>query len=494
MIYSSYAFIFGFLPASLLAYHLVRRHVGGHAAIFALIAASLFFYGYWNPPYLALLVGSVVANYGFAWLTSKSESRWPVALGVVANLAVLGYFKYRNFFLENAAYALDIDLSLGGLVVPLAISFFTFQQIAFLIDCHNRRAALPPFPNYAAFIIFFPQLIAGPIVLFREMDKQLQAVAAREDIGLAMAGPGVVIFAIGLFKKVVVADTLGPYANAAFANAETLTFLEAWIGSTTYALQLYFDFSGYSDMAVGLALMFGFRIPFNFDTPFRATSMVEFWKRWHITMTRFFMNYLYSPIAIAFTRFSMQRRLGRYPDFALTILIPIFITFALSGLWHGADWTFVMFGLVNAAGLICNHFWGRFKLPPIPAILGWFLTMIVVVVSFVYFRADTMADAHAILGAMAVPTNFALPNWLSGLAEALGAPWRSLSLFVQGAYTVRLFVYVALAGILSLVLANPAADPDSVTPSWRWAAVAAAMLCIAVGLIERPQAFIYFQF
>ena len=240
--------------------------------------------------------------------------------------------------------------------------------------------------------------------------------------------------------------------------------------------------------------MLGIQLPFNFDVPFRSTSMVEFWKRWHITMTRFFMMYVYSPIALSLMRWTTSRQLPGPYSFFLTILVPITITFLLSGLWHGAGWTFVAFGAVNAVGLTINHAWKELKLPTLPSVLGWLLTMITVVVSFVYFRATSLEDAHSIILSMFNPIQIILPNWVSQMAEILNIPWQSLSFLATGTYSMRLFVWIILLIILLMIRTNPAANPQRISPSWRHAFVVAAGFLIALGLLDRPQAFIYFQF
>lgn len=477
-----------------LAFHGLRILAGGSVALTGIALASLAFYAWWNPPYIVLLLGSVAVNYGFARLLSNGGGRWILLSAVSLNLAAIGYFKYRNFFLDNVASLIGESWSLEPVFVPLAISFFTFQQIALLCDVSEGQAKVRGPRDFLAFVVLFPQLIAGPIVLFREMAEQFEALKLGTLDAFKWVGPGVVIFTLGLFKKVVLADTIGPYADTAFAQVSTLTLLEAWGAALAYSLQLFFDFSGYSDMAVGLGMLFGFRFPINFNRPFRAVSMIDFWKRWHITMTRFFMMYLYSPIALSIGRMVMERRLSGVPEFILAVAVPITITFLLSGLWHGAAWTFVAFGAVNAVGLISNHAWKKAKLAKLPKPLGWALTMLTVMVSFVYFRAESLADAHHILLLMVSPSEFFLPNWLSGVADGLGFEWRTLSFFATGSYTVKLVFWVALLGILSLVMPNPAADPDKLRPSWGLALISGGMMWLSFALLDRPQAFIYFQF
>ena len=499
MLFSSREFLFVFLPIALLLYHGARHLAGGKAALAILSITSLFFYGWWNPPYLLLLLGSIVGNLFLARAIKARGSGtkgggWLLTVGVAANLAAIGYFKYRNFFIENIGYLFGESWDLGPIFVPLAISFFTFQQIAFLCDVADGKADPKDGLGFVTFVALFPQLIAGPIVLYREMALQFDAVEKGDGKGFTLFAAGLVVFVLGLFKKVVLADSIGPYADTAFANVEMLTFLEAWAAALAYSFQLYFDFSGYSDMAVGLGLMLGFSLPINFDTPFRAVSMIDFWKRWHITMTRFFMMYLFSPVALALTRFSMERRLTAKGEFVLAVAVPIVVTFLLSGLWHGAAWTYVAFGGVNAVGLVANHAWKKGKLPKLPRWVGWTLTMMTVVVSFVFFRAASLADAGHMLALMVDPWELVLPNWLSGIAESAGLPWHTLSFFATGSYTIRLAAWLAVLLPLSLLIPNMSKTAMSLRFGWGTAFAIAGMAWLSVSLLDRPQAFIYFQF
>ena len=494
MLFSSFEFIFGFLPITLVAFHVSRRFLGGKTALGAIIVASFAFYGWWNLPYLLLLILSIFGNFLFAKRLTSKPSKPILITGVVLNLAVLGYFKYRNFFLENITQLTDATWELEPLFIPLAISFFTFQQIAFIIDVNDGRSSLKEPVNYIAFVTLFPQLIAGPIVLYREIDEQFKNIGLSDNKTATNLSKGTIIFTIGLFKKVALADSIAPYADTAFALADKVTLLEAWAGAIAYSFQLYFDFSGYSDMAVGLGLMLGIQLPFNFDVPFRSTSMVEFWKRWHITLTRFFMMYFYSPIALKIMRWSSERDLAKFTRFFLTVTVPISLTFLLSGLWHGPDWTFIYFGAVNAIGLIINQAWRELKLFQLPGPAGWVLTMVTVIISFVYFRAASLTEAHAIISVMFDPTKLILPNWLSSAAETLNLPWQTLPFFASGSYTIRLLAWIVIMLGLSIVPRNPAAHAGDLDPSWKYALVIAFSFSITMGLLDRPQAFIYFQF
>ena len=378
----------GFLPAAFVIFHLIRAQVGGTAAIYALVALSMVFYAYWSVPFLVLLLVQIAVNFSVGRRLEVTRDRRTLAVAVFANLLLLGYFKYRNFFLENIGEAFGWHLHLASLVVPLGISFHTFQQIALLVDIKKGGAKLPPPLNYVMFVLFFPQLIAGPIVLHQEMGKQVSAVRSGGGPGLGWVGVGLLIFAFGLFKKVCLADNIAHYADVAFVPGRTLMMSEAWVGAAAFTLQLFFDFSGYSDMAVGLGLMFGFKLPNNFLVPYAACSIAEFWQRWHITMMRFFTMYLYNPLWLKSRRHLREYtdRPGQGLEFAATMAVPTLVTFFLSGLWHGAGWTFICFGLVHGFAMVINQAWKVIRLPAPPRALGWVLTMLIVVIGAVYFR------------------------------------------------------------------------------------------------------------
>jgi alginate O-acetyltransferase complex protein AlgI len=499
MVFSDPIFLLGFLPISLLIFHALRIGVGGTAAVTELIALSMLFYAYWSVPFLALLLAQIGGNYGLACRLEKEQERHILAFAVCANLCLLGYFKYRNFFLETVADLAGVRLHLESLIVPLGISFHTFQQIALLIDVKNRAAKVPPLLNYVFFVLFFPQLIAGPIVLHREMGQQVAAVRAGAGRGLNLLGPGILIFAFGLFKKVCLADNIAPYADLAFAPGHALMMPEAWIGTIAYTLQLLFDFSGYSDMAVGLGLMFGFKLPNNFLVPYAAWSPIEFWSRWHITMMRFFTMYLYSPLWLRMRRFARRSPLfggqpGKSTEFVLTIAIPVLVTFYLSGLWHGAGWTFICFGLTHGIGVVITQAWISAGLRSPPRWLGWFLTMIVVLVGAVYFRSSNLAQAHYILQQMFVPAHeLSVPGWLASLLP-IKPPIGTFTLFADFQNTVYCLAWTALLAALSVMLPPLAAEPEAIVPSPTKAVVLAAAVWLVIGMIGEPRTFLYFAF
>ena len=365
------------------------------AAKASLVFASLVFYSWWNVIYLPLLIGSLLFNYAAGILLSqKSEKNLPVGrrtlliVGLLLNIGLLGYFKYADFFLSNVNQLLGSDIALLHLVLPLAISFFTFQQIAYLVDCYRMEITETDFLNYALFITFFPQLIAGPIVHHKEMMPQF-ASKRTHIMQLKNIGTGLFIFSIGLFKKTVIADTFAVWATFGFDHTDTLNMLAAWTTSLSYTFQLYFDFSGYTDMAIGLALLFNIRLPINFYSPYKSTSLIEVWNRWHITLSKFVNMYIFNPIVRSFKHYSFTK--------GMTALL---LSMMIIGLWHGASWMFVFFGLMHGAGLVVNHIWKKKIRIKIHPLLGWFLTFNFLNISMVFFRATSLSDAFKVLGGM----------------------------------------------------------------------------------------------
>jgi len=494
MLFSDPVFLFLFLPLTVFTFHFIRTIFNGEAAMYFIVASSVLFYGWWNPPYLILLIGSVLFNFFVTRRLIQKSSSLVLLFGVSVNLVVLGYFKYRNFFMENIGLFIGQNWQFESIFVPLAISFFTFQQIAVLVDAKDGQVKKVQSLDFAAFVILFPQLIAGPIVLYREMEQQFKSLRDGNGPGLSLFGIGFVTFSLGLFKKVCLADGIAPFADAVFGAASQITMLEAWAGIMAYTLQLYFDFSGYSDMAVGLGMMLGLLLPINFNLPYRATSMIDFWKRWHITMTRFFMMYLYSPVALWVMRKSILSDWGKKKNFLFSIIVPIILTFFISGLWHGAAWTFVAFGVVNAAGLICNHFWKEWRLPAPPVLMSWFLTMLTIMVSFIYFRADSIFDAHLIMKAMVTPSQFILPNWLSMYADYFGIAWKTLPVFSSGTFTVRMLSWMTVLSVFAVLLKNKPLKLNQLKPTSWLAFSTAGMLWLSFGWLDEPRTFIYFQF
>jgi D-alanyl-lipoteichoic acid acyltransferase DltB (MBOAT superfamily) len=382
MLFNSQIFLLVFLPLTLLAYYGLAAERARREWL--LIFASLLFYGYWDYRLVPLLVFSVIANWLFSWSLRGRGQRTIVSLGIALNLAIIGFFKYADFFADTLAWATGGQHQPWNIILPLGISFFTFQQISYLADRHKGDAPLYGFREYFVYIAFFPQLIAGPIVRHNQFIYQLKEAPTRNGLHERLSR-GATMLAIGLFKKVVIADTAARIADPLFeaASLGALTFADAWIATLAFTFQIYFDFSGYSDMAIGLALMFGFTLPINFDTPYRATSIRDFWRRWHITLSRFLRDYLY--IELGGNRFGPLRQ-------ALAGAVTMF----LGGLWHGAGWTFVAWGTMHGLGLAGHAAWRRSGLA-LPRVAGWALTMLFVMASWVLFRAADFGDAAGIL-------------------------------------------------------------------------------------------------
>jgi len=367
-------------------------------AISWLVFASFFFYGWWNAAYIFLLLGSILFNYAAGILLSENQGKRILIAGVAANLGLLGYFKYSNFFIDNINALVGSDIIFNQVVLPLAISFFTFQQITYLVDSYQGESREYSFLHYCLFVTFFPQLIAGPIVHHREMLPQFakETLYKLKPENLLVGGT---TFIIGLFKKVVIADGMAAYASPVFQTAElstSLTFFEAWGGALAYTFQLYFDFSGYSDMAIGVGRMFGIILPANFFSPYKATSIIEFWRRWHMTLSRFFRDYLYIPM-------------GGNRNGNLGSMRNLFMTMLLGGLWHGASWTFVIWGGFHGIGLIVNHGFRSvrrslghdlLKRNVFGKVASWALTFLFIVIAWAVFRAESISGVLNMLQAM----------------------------------------------------------------------------------------------
>ena len=405
MLFNSSVFIFGFLPTVFIVYLLIGRLHRRKLQMAWLMVASLFFYAWWNPPFLLLLVGSVVANFGFAHFMGGLRGAKRHALFVVmvvGNLAPLFVFKYYDFFAITVNGLTGAEMGILHLAFPLGISFFTFQQIAYVIDVYRGDRESPDFLRYALFVTFFPHLIAGPIVHHKQMIPQFR-YNRRTNVRLIDVAVGLSMFTIGFVKKTVIADFVAKYVDSVFTVAGSgghVSMASAWVGAAGCAVQIYFDFSGYSDMAIGLARLFGVKLPINFNSPFKALSIIEFWRRWHITMTRFFTEYVYNPVAIGLTRRAASNDYGQLHYFAVCVLFPTALTCLVIGVWHGAGWNFIVFGAIHALLLTIAHSWRAMKMPKLAAPLSWLVTMVPVAVSFVYFRAHDMGTAHRIIGAM----------------------------------------------------------------------------------------------
>jgi D-alanyl-lipoteichoic acid acyltransferase DltB (MBOAT superfamily) len=397
MLFNSYSFIFVFLPVVLFGYFTAAR-LGELAPVIWLALASLVFYSFSNWPFVALLLASIAFNYFVGWLLISRHLRAGarsavLAAGVSGDLLALGVFKYAGFVVANFNAAFSTSFAVN-ILLPVGISFYTFTQIAFLVDAYRGKVARYALPHYALFVTYFPHLIAGPILHHRDMIPQFESAdSKRPNPRLILYG--LIIFGIGLFKKTGLADGIQPLVALAFHQASP-SFDQAWIGALAYTFQLYFDFSGYSDMAIGISLMFGIFLPVNFNSPYKANNIIDFWRRWHMTLSQFLRDYLYIPLGG-----NRHGSLSRYTNLMITML--------LGGLWHGAAWTFVAWGALHGVYLCLNHAWANYG-PPIPqtlqrpaGVVAFLLTFLAVVVAWVFFRADSLPSALYVLSRMADP-------------------------------------------------------------------------------------------
>lgn len=490
MLFNSSVFVFLFLPATLAIFFLLGRAGLRRPALGALLVGSLIFYSYWNPAHLPLVVGSVIFNYfigqavqhaagmprGKAWLT----------LGVCGNLALLAYFKYAGFLVQNFNAVAGTSFSVPAHVLPLGISFFTFTQIAYLVDTWKGATREFSAFDYSLFVVYFPHLIAGPIVHHRDLIPQLRRKeAARFD--WEPFATGITVFVFGLCKKVLLADNAARFATPMFtaaAGGEALSMVAAWSGTLAYTLQIYFDFSGYSDMAIGLAKMIGIRFPVNFDSPYRATSIVDFWKRWHITLSTFLRDYLYIPLG--------GNRHGRARRY-----LNVFVTMLLGGLWHGAGWTFIAWGAWHGLLITLNHAWRDFVAKGKPSesgvVVRRLFTFLAVMIGWVFFRANSIDTAFRILRTMAGiggtglgASSVSLEGWL-WLAGLLVLAW-----FFPNTQQITARFQPSLEKIEPLTRgwwARLAWEPDR-----KWSFACALLFLLAVLQLSKITEFLYFQF
>ena len=461
MLFHSQAFLLLFLPPVLVGFYLLS----GRVRLWWLLAASFAFYGYWDIRLLPLLAGSIAVNWALAAMwgrigaTERGASA-PIVAGVAMNLLLLGVFKYADFIAGSAAYAGGWAHDPWNIVLPLGISFFTFQQLSYLIDLRRGQAPVYGFRDYALYVAFFPQLIAGPIVRHNELVSQFGRDPWRDGTAERLSR-GALLLTFGLAKKVFVADRLARVADPLFqAAAGGLSFAESWVAAAAFGLQIYFDFSAYSDMAIGLALMFGFALPENFRSPYRAVSLRDFWQRWHMTLSRFLRDYLYVP-------------LGGSRHGVVRTAVALMATMLLGGLWHGAAWTFVLWGALHGLGLVVVHLWQRagFRLP---WMLGWVLTVTFVTAAWVPFRAHTLSDAGGMMAAMAGfdGADFAVRD--------LDKPW-----------IIPVAAALALLAPRAHALALEWVGPRPLLAAAAGALVVLVLLQVGVG---QNQEFIYFQF
>lgn len=495
MLFNSYEFLFLFLPIVLIGFHLLHLK-SRRIALAWITASSLVFYGYWDYRYIALIIPSIGINCALGHLIAHNNNRKWLMIGVAANLAVIAWFKYSLFiFLTVTRYSLEAPDFLKGIVLPLGISFFTFQQIAYLVNVWRGHEEPARLETHAFIVLFFPHLIAGPIVLYENIVAQVKRTRFKPGYFAATFSIGLLLFSIGLFKKVIVADSLAPFVNDIFKFADRtdydLLFPDAVLGAAAYSLQLYFDFSAYSDMAIGLGLMFGFKLPINFNSPYKATSIIDFWRRWHMTLSSFFRNYVYIPLG--------GNRKSVPAQYAY-----IMIVFFLTGLWHGAAWTFILWGVLHGVLVAINHFWSRtFWAQALRTaksdcirqsyvIVCWVLTMTAVSALWVVFRAASWRTVEKFTGAV---FDF---DFLGSHA----IPDANIYYVLSGAILLLFICCWFLPNSLQIVKwirkqksSAQGTQVGSIAKRWAYPAVAGSCLYLAVTSIGHVKsAFIYFNF
>lgn len=497
MLFNSYEFIFLFLPVTVVGFFLISKKKHAFGTLW-LVLASLFFYGWWDVKYVPLLCSSI----GFNYLVGRRIERLAashaiepgehvardipnaamrkgcLAFGIIINVLLLGYFKYMDFFLGTInAFAGEDIFDLPHIVLPLGISFFTFTQTAYLVDAYRGQTKNTSFLTYCEFVTIFPHLIAGPIINHREMIPQF--IADRTfSVNWDNMARGLTIFTIGLFKKVVVADSIAPWVNDIFTRADALTFLEAWIGALGYTMQLYFDFSGYSEMAIGLGLMLNLNLPVNFNSPYQSLSVIDFWRRWHMTLGLWVKNYLYIPM-------------GGGRSGTLKKMCNLFASMLIIGLWHGAGWTFVFWGGLHGVMLMINHLWRKTRIE-LPKVLCWTMTFLGVVICWVFFRAENFHDAWCMLTAMTDIGNIVLPaekahslSFLSSYGFSFGNVTNSL---------LTHFRFVIILTFLLAFLPNPIHFMKKFHTNRIWLATIILLGIVSFYHFSQISDFLYFQF
>ncbi|CAN5317365.1 peptidoglycan O-acetyltransferase [soil metagenome] len=469
MLFNSFDYLFLFLPIALIGYFVLSRH--STLALAWLTFASLAFYAWWNPAHLPLIIGSICFNFwlGQAIIRVKRQRRNLLWLGIAANLLFLGFFKYLHFASEIVTSLLGVSTTSAAIALPLGISFFTFTQIAYLVDTERGEVNETNPVHYALFVTFFPHLLAGPIIHHKEMMPQFANAATRRFDAESFAR-GLFLLALGLGKKVLIADPLGAIANAGYADIGALGFWDAWQTSLAYTFQIYFDFSGYTDMALGAALMFNIRLPINFNSPYRALDIQDFWRRWHMTLSRFLRDYLYIPLGG-----------GKRGD--LRVASNILVTFLLGGLWHGAGWTFIVWGAMHGVALVAFRFWKNAGMRmPNPA--AWMLTFLFVHVSWILFRATSLGDAGKMLNKL-VPDAASWqisPAFWTGLGQQASAG------------LVPTVVMLLIAAIFAALPRNSNALAEGFAGTVREGLASAALIALGVLSLGRVTQFLYFNF
>lgn len=483
MLFNSYIFIFFFLPLTIAGYYLLNHYGKNNWAKVELIVMSLGFYGYFNYSYLFIICGSVLVNYIFSKVILKYRSSAVIAkgtltLGVFFNIALIFYFKYFDFFISNINILFNQDYVLKNIVLPLGISFFTFQQISYVVDSYRGETKAYTFCEYMLFVTFFPQLVAGPIVLHNEMIPQFKE-KCNIKINYENWNKGIIYFTFGLVKKVLIADTFGIAVNWGYSNVEIMGCLDTIIVILAYTLQIYFDFSGYCDMATGIALFFNIELPRNFNSPYKATSIIEFWDRWHMTLSRFLKQYIYFPLG--------GSRKGK-----LRTYINVLIVFFVSGVWHGANWTFIIWGCLHGVANVFTRILGK-HWERVNKYIRQVITFIFINVTWVFFRASSLQEACEILSKLTCVSK--------GLSAELiqcfvTIEWKALSMFIPFINNMLVVIVIFMLGLgmyVALTQKNIYEIQWEIGSKWLSLLVAVLLVWCVVSL-SGVTTFLYFNF
>lgn len=478
MLFNSYEFILYFLPLSVIVYFILNKYKLIQLSKAWIVLMSLIFYSWWNIKYLPLILISMLFNYAIGSTLNNSDNeslkinrKAVLVFGISANLLLLGYYKYFDFFITNTNSLFGTSFPLLNIILPLGISFFTFTQITYLVDAYRKVVKELDLLNYALFVTFFPHLIAGPILHHKDMMPQFASLK-NKILNYKNISTGIFLFVVGLVKKVIIADALASLVHTGFDLYHPLTFVEAWLVSLSYTLQLYFDFSGYTDMALGAALMLNIKLPINFNSPYQAVNIQDFWRRWHITLGNFLKNYVYIPLG--------GNRNGTFNTYK-----NLFITFVICGIWHGAGWLYITWGALHGAAIVINRAWQKLGIK-LPKVIAWFLTFNFVNIAWVIFRAPSFSAAKLILKGMFGFNGMIIPKIYHGELRFDGSfDWRY--------YTMTVIIMI-IAFLVVLIAKNSNYLASKFKPTATYAIILSFIFCWILFNMSKVSEFLYFNF
>lgn len=468
MLFNSPEFIYFFLPFSIATWWLLQKLEREHDAQLLVIICSVYFYGWWDTRYVPLLLGNAVANFYIGQKIFQTKSKNLLIAGLLYNIGLLGYFKYCDFFIENWNEATGQNVAVMHLILPLGISFFTFQVIAYLVDCYHGLVEDFNLRRFAFSISFYPHLIAGPILHYSDVMPQLRE---RIEFDAKQFSQGLFLFATGLFKKCVIADRIAEKVDPLFSTDTVLQFFESWIAAVGYGLQIYFDFSGYSDMAIGIGLMFGIVLPQNFNSPYQAVSIAEFWKRWHMTLSRFLRDYIYIPLG--------GNRNGFYKG-----ILAAAVTMTIGGLWHGAAWTFVLWGIMHGIYIGVHRVWQKLEIE-LPESLGIAVTFSSVTIAWVVFRCESIEQTLSIWKGMIGKNGIAMPSMISGFCQTC-----TQTSLITGMEVIQGAILLTVC----MSYANALKEAQILEANWKNLAFITALFFTSIWMSSSHESFIYWQF